>query len=122
MASSVNTEGLDPWEAIQLKTFLNWANSFIQTTDPDLKILDPKTELADGIRLIKLMENLTGEKLGRYHKKPKMKMQMVENLNLAFKIVNDALKNKKIGLFYSAEDMIDGNIKLFMGMLWVCIS
>ena len=122
MASSVNTEGLDPWEAIQLKTFLNWANSFIQTTDPDLKILDPKTELADGIRLIKLMENLTGEKLGRYHKKPKMKMQMVENLNLALKIVNDALKNKKIGLFYSAEDMIDGNIKLFMGMLWVCIS
>ena len=118
----VNTEGLDPWKAIQLKTFLNWANSFIQTSSPELKILDPKTELADGLRLIILMENLTGEKLGRFHKKPKMKIHMVENLNLALKVVNEACKNKKIGLMYSAKDMFEGNIKLFMGMLWVCIS
>ncbi|QDZ25716.1 hypothetical protein HOP50_18g82570 [Chloropicon primus] len=121
-SGGVNTEGLLPWEAIQLKTFLNWANSFIGTTDPELKILDPKTELADGIRLITLMENLTGEKLGRYHKKPKMKVHMVENLNLALKVVNEACEKKKIGLFYSAENMIEGNVKLFMGMLWVCIS
>ena len=88
--SGVNTEGLDPWEAIQLKTFLNWANSFILQANPsgEMKILDPRTEIADGLRLILLMESLTGESLGRYHKKPKMKVHMVENLNLALKIVN----------------------------------
>ena len=118
----VNTEGLDPWEAIQLKTFLNWANSFIMMNNPDLKIFDPRTELADGLRLIALMESLTGESLGRFHKKPKMKVHMVENLNLALKVVNEACKNKKIGLFYSAKNMIEGNLKLIMGMFWVCIS
>ena len=118
----INTEGLPPWEAIQLKTFLNWANSFITPVNPDLKILDPRTELTDGLRLICLVEALTGESLGRYHKKPKLKPQMFENINLALKMINDACKAKGLRLFYSAEDMMDGNLKLIMGMLWVCIS
>ena len=116
----VSELGLEPWEEIQCKTFLNWANSFIP--DKSLQIKDFTADLVDGLSLITLIETLTGESLGRYHKKVKLQPHALENVNLPLKLVNDSIKAKGLKVFYSAEDIMDGNIKMILGLFWVLIS
>jgi len=114
--------GLARWEEVQLKTFINWANSYILTKGEDFIVKDPKEDFADGLKLIALTEVLTGESLGRHHKNPKMLMQKMENLNLVTKMVNDFVASKGIRIQYSAEQILEGDLKSLMGMLWIFIS
>ena len=114
--------GLEPWELVQCKTMMNWANAYISKVNPDMKIEDPSTELADGLRLITLVESLTGESLGRHHKNPRLQPHMIENLNLSLNLVNESVRSKGLKVFYSAEDLLDGNMKMILGLFWILIS
>ena len=53
---------------MQLKSFTAWIN--LQLAKVSLKVNDLKTELADGILLLKLVEAISGEELGKYSKNP----------------------------------------------------
>ncbi|CAE6415793.1 unnamed protein product [Rhizoctonia solani] len=56
--------------------------------------------------------------LGRYNKTPRMRVQKAENVNKALEFITSrGVKLTNIG----PEDIIDGNVKLILGMIWTLI-
>ncbi|KAF8918902.1 calponin homology domain-containing protein [Mucidula mucida] len=75
-------------------------------------------DLSDGVRLIQLMEIMGDVSLGRYNKNPRMRIQKAENVNKALEFITSrGVKLTNIG----PEDIIDGNLKLILGMIWTLI-
>jgi Ca2+-binding EF-hand superfamily protein len=76
------------------------------------------TDLSDGVALIHLLEILSQESLGRYAARPKLRVQRFENVNIAL----DFIKGRKIQLTnIGAEDVVDGNRKIILGLIWTLI-
>lgn len=64
------------------------------------------------------MESLAGEPLGRYAAKPKLRVQRFENANLALNFIKSrGIQMTNIG----AEDVVDGNRKIILGLIWTLI-
>ncbi|KAF3902282.1 Alpha-actinin-2 [Dactylellina cionopaga] len=106
------------WITVQEKTFRKWLNSKLAARElrpaHDLRI-----DLCDGVLLIHLLEILANESLGRYALKPIMRVQKAENVLKALEYI----KARGIMLFnIGAEDIIDGNLKLTLGLLWTLIT
>ncbi|XP_019623004.1 PREDICTED: spectrin beta chain, non-erythrocytic 2-like [Branchiostoma belcheri] len=53
----------DEQEEVQKRTFTNWINSHLMKHDPPLKVQNICDEFKDGIKLLALLEVLSGEKL-----------------------------------------------------------
>ncbi|XP_037957161.1 alpha-actinin-1-like [Teleopsis dalmanni] len=68
---------------IQKKTFTKWMNSFL--IKAKMEVEDLFTDLADGIKLLKLLEIISSEKLGKPNN-GRMRVHKIENVNksLAF--------------------------------------
>ncbi|EJC97825.1 actin cross-linking [Fomitiporia mediterranea MF3/22] len=101
---------------VQEKTFCKWLNTKLEAHGyPPMTSL--VKELSDGVKLIQLM--VIGDvSLGRYNKNPRMRIQKAENVNLALEFINSrGVKLTNIG----PEDIIDGNLKLILGMIWTLI-
>ncbi|CAN6622743.1 hypothetical protein TRVA0_009S00782 [Trichomonascus vanleenenianus] len=114
-SSSLNA--LPGWVATQHKAFLRWANTYFESHSiPPLS--DLKQDFTDGVRLIQLLEIIGNESLGRYYGNPRLRIQKVENVNTAL----DFIKHRGILLYnIGAEDIIDGNLKLILGLLWILV-
>lgn len=88
----------------------------------DLPLLEDITkDLGSGVQLIELLNIISGQEdcIGKYYKNPKLLLQKAENLNIALKYVqNRGIQLHNIG----AEDILDGNLKLILGLLWMLIS
>ncbi|GFU35910.1 spectrin beta chain, non-erythrocytic 1, partial [Nephila pilipes] len=100
---------------VQKKTFTKWANVHLQKHG--LHIQDLFIDMGDGVRLMKLLESLTGEKLGK-PAKGSARINKIENVSrcLAF------LHSKKMRLEnISSEDIVDGKPHLILGLLWTII-
>ena len=83
-----------------------------------VQINDLTTDLGDGVILIHLLEVLSNESLGRYAARPKLRVQRFENVNIAL----DFIKSRKIQLTnIGAEDVVDGNQKIILGLIWTLI-
>ena len=74
---------------IQKKTFTKWCNSFLSRVK--LEIVDLFTDVTDGVMLMKLLEIISGESLGRPNR-GRMRVQKIENLNR----VLEFLRHKRI--------------------------
>lgn len=71
------------------------------------------------VLLIHLLECLSNESLGRYASKPKLRVQRFENANLALGFIKSrGIQMTNIG----AEDVVDGNRKIILGLIWILIS
>ncbi|CAD6193236.1 unnamed protein product [Caenorhabditis auriculariae] len=100
---------------IQKKTFTKWCNSFLNRAR--LEITDLFVDVGDGVVLMKLLEIISGEKLGKPNR-GRMRVQKIENLNK----VLDFLKKKRIQLEnIGAEDILDRNERLILGLIWTII-
>ncbi|KZV63476.1 hypothetical protein PENSPDRAFT_691598 [Peniophora sp. CONT] len=101
----------------QERTFCKWLNTKLESNGyPPMQSL--RTDLSDGVRLIQLMEIMGDVSLGRYNKTPRMRVQMAENVNKALEFINSrGVKLTNIG----SEDIIDGNLKLILGMIWTLV-
>lgn len=83
-----------------------------------MHINDIVDDLSDGVILIHLLEILSQESLGRYASRPKLRVQRFENVNIAL----DFIKSRKIQLTnIGAEDIVDGNRKIILGLIWTLI-
>ena len=71
----------------QTKAFLAWCNSHLKKRGTALE--DFVGDLSSGIKLILLVEQLSGDKLGKYNKNPKIRIEKVENLNVALNHVRE---------------------------------
>lgn len=103
-------------EKMQVKAFTAWVNYHLSKRG--LCVENLRTDFASGVMLINLLEILSGESLGRYQKQPKVLIQQMENINLALKWAqNKGVPNNSV----SSEDLIDGNIKMILSLLWPII-
>lgn len=83
-----------------------------------MHVADLVRDVSDGTVLIHLLEILSQESLGRYAAKPKLRVQRFENANIAL----DFIKGRKIQLTnIGAEDIVDGNRKIILGLIWTLI-
>ncbi|OQE19568.1 hypothetical protein PENSTE_c015G07687 [Penicillium steckii] len=104
------------WINVQQKTFTKWLNDKLKARL--LAIEDLVTDLSDGVMLIHLLEILGNESLGRYASKPKLRVQRFENVNKSL----DFIKGRKIQMTnIGAEDIVDGNRKIILGLIWTLI-
>jgi actinin alpha len=104
------------WEQIQKKTFTRWINSHLAKVG--LKIDEITTDLSDGLKLIRLLEVLSGDTITGYEKNPTMRIKKVVNVGLALKFV-ESRGVKLVGI--GPEEVVDGNLKIILGMIWTII-
>jgi filamin len=69
------------WKLIQKNTFTRWANEHLKICNKHIGDLD--TDLGDGLRLIGLIEVLSGRKFTRFSKRPNFRTQKLENVTMA---------------------------------------
>ncbi|XP_055390516.1 dystonin isoform X44 [Condylostylus longicornis] len=108
------TQFKDERDAIQKKTFTKWVNKHLKKASR--RVDDLFEDLRDGHNLLSLLEVLSGEHLPR--EKGKMRFHMLQNAQMAL----DFLRYKRIKLVnIRAEDIVDGNPKLTLGLIWTII-
>jgi len=106
----------EDWVQNQARAFTRWTNAKLAPRNMTIETLT--TDFCDGIALINLLEVLSGKSLGRYNKKPSMKVQKMENVTLALNFLKkEGVKLVNIG----AEDIVEGDEKLILGLLWSII-
>ncbi|KAJ1978173.1 alpha-actinin [Dimargaris verticillata] len=82
------------------------------------KMHDLVRDLSSGTVLIQLLEVIGDTPLGTYNRNPRMRIQKVENVNKALDFVRfRGVELTNIG----AEDIVDQNTKLILGLLWTLI-
>lgn len=84
------------WKRIQQNTFTRWANEHLKTVNKYVACLE--ADLSDGIRLLALVEVLSGKKLPRYNARPTMKAQKLNNVDTALRFLTDEEKVKLVNI------------------------
>eukprot|EP00040_Diaphanoeca_grandis_P021131 m.112562 g.112562 ORF g.112562 m.112562 type:complete len:883 (-) comp28199_c0_seq1:135-2783(-) len=105
------------WEKQQQKAFTAWCNSQLRTKDKELKVADVEKDLSDGHMLTALMEVVANTTLPKCVK-GKMRIHKIQNLNNVMNFIQSK-GVKLIGI--GAEEIVDENLKLILGMLWTII-
>lgn len=104
---------LNEHQSVQKKTFVRWINS--QLNQIDLSI-DDLSELRDGVALIALLVILSGQKM-----RPEKGTMRLHRLANACKVLS-FLEEEKVKLInIRAEDIVDGNEKLLLSLIWQII-
>ncbi|CAH0562197.1 unnamed protein product [Brassicogethes aeneus] len=105
------------WKKIQQNTFTRWANEHLKTVAKHINNLE--TDLSDGLRLITLIEVLSGKRLPKHNKKPSFRSQKLENVSVALKFLQDDEGIKIINI--DSTHIVDCKLKLILGLIWTLI-
>lgn len=81
-----------------------------------MEVDDLFVDLGDGRRLLKLLEIISGEKLAKPNS-GKMRVHKIENVNKSLAFLHTKVRLESIG----AEDIVDGNPRLILGLVWTII-
>lgn len=81
-----------------------------------MEVDDLFVDLADGRKLLKLLEIISGEKLAKPNH-GKMRVHKIENVNKSLAFLHTKVRLESIG----AEDIVDGNPRLILGLIWTII-
>ncbi len=89
------------WKKIQEKTFTRWCNEQLKLREVSLDEL--QADLCDGVKLIALIEILSGKRLGRFNKKPRIHAQRMENVELCLNYITtkEKIRLVNIGMLHS---------------------
>ncbi|KAG7737154.1 hypothetical protein KL932_004114 [Ogataea haglerorum] len=109
---------LKEWIQVQEKTFLRWINSKLQSHNhaPLLSLSD----LGSGVDLYHLLKCLDPDfDLLPIYQRPNLKFQKMENVSR----ILDYLKHRQGLQIHNigAEDIVDGNSKLTLGLIWLLL-
>ncbi|XP_076298164.1 dystrophin, isoforms A/C/F/G/H isoform X11 [Lasioglossum baleicum] len=102
-------------EDVQKKTFTKWINSQLLKNQHE-PITDLFLDLRDGNRLLSLLEVLTSKVYKR--ERGRMRVHHLNNVNKALQILEQ--NNVKL-VNISSNDIVDGNPKLTLGLVWSII-
>ncbi|XP_014253715.1 alpha-actinin, sarcomeric isoform X1 [Cimex lectularius] len=107
---------LDPaWEKQQKKTFTAWCNSHLRKAGTSIENIEE--DFRNGLKLMLLLEVISGETLPKPDR-GKMRVHNIANVNKALNfIASKGVKLVSIG----AEEIVDGNLKMTLGMIWTII-
>ena len=75
------------WKLIQKNTFTRWANEHLKTVNKHLN--DLEYDFADGLRLIALVEVLSGKKFTKFNRRPNFRTQKLENVTMCLKFLEN---------------------------------
>ena len=75
------------WKIIQKNTFTRWANEHLKTVNKT--IADLEADFSDGLRLVGLVEVLSGKKFTRVNKRPNFRTQKLENVTMVLKFLEE---------------------------------
>ncbi|XP_067349213.1 dystrophin isoform X7 [Channa argus] len=106
----------DEREDVQKKTFTKWVNSQLSKTGKP-PVEDLFSDLCDGRRLLELLGGLTGHELVRLER-GFTRVHSLNNVNRALQILQ---KNNVELVNIGAADIVDGNHKLILGLIWSII-
>uniref|UniRef100_A0A8C5LYH3 Calponin-homology (CH) domain-containing protein n=1 Tax=Leptobrachium leishanense TaxID=445787 RepID=A0A8C5LYH3_9ANUR len=102
-------------EDVQRKTFTKWINAqFAKFGKPPVE--DLFSDLQDGRRLLDLLEGLTGQKLVK--ERGYTRVHSINNVNKALQVLQ---KNNVDLVNIGSADIVDGNHKLTLGLIWSII-
>ncbi|XP_072499637.1 utrophin-like isoform X6 [Notamacropus eugenii] len=105
----------DEHNDVQKKTFTKWINSrFSKSGKPPIK--DMFTDLKDGRKLLDLLEGLTGTSLPK--ERGSTRVHALNNVNRVLQVLH---QNKVELVNIGGTDIVDGNHKLTLGLLWSII-
>ncbi|XP_057654407.1 filamin-A isoform X1 [Diorhabda carinulata] len=105
------------WKKIQQNTFTRWANEHLKTVSKHIGNLE--TDLSDGLRLITLIEVLSGKRLPKHNKKPSFRSQKLENVSVALKFLQDDEGIRIVNI--DSSHIVDCKLKLILGLIWTLI-
>ncbi|KYN01545.1 Dystrophin, partial [Cyphomyrmex costatus] len=111
----INNNVTDEREDVQKKTFAKWINSQLLKNHHE-PINDLFIDLRDGNRLLSLLEVLTSKTYKR--ERGRMRVHHLNNVNKALQILEQ--NNVKL-VNISSNDIVDGNPKLTLGLVWSII-
>ncbi len=104
------------WKRIQQNTFTRWANEHLRQAGKHID--DLATDLSDGLRLIALIEVLSGKRMPRHNRKPNFRSQKLENVSIALQF----LEQEGVTLVnIDSTDIVDCKLKLILGLIWTLI-
>ncbi|XP_033837659.2 dystrophin isoform X13 [Periophthalmus magnuspinnatus] len=106
----------DEREDVQKKTFTKWVNSQLVKTGKK-PVDDLFSDLCDGRKLLELLEGLAGHELVRLER-GFTRVHSLNNVNRALQILQ---KNNVELVNIGAADIVDGNHKLILGLIWSII-
>lgn len=75
------------WKIIQKNTFTRWANEHLKTVNRSIS--DLEADFSDGLRLIALIEVLSGKKFKHVNKRPNFRTQKLENVTMTLKFLEE---------------------------------
>ncbi|KAK4872119.1 hypothetical protein RN001_016243 [Aquatica leii] len=105
------------WKKIQQNTFTRWANEHLKTVQKHIGNLE--TDLSDGLRLITLIEVLSGKKLPKHTKRPAFRSQKLENVSVALKFLQEDENIRIVNI--DSSHIVDCKLKLILGLIWTLI-
>uniref|UniRef100_A0A3B3ZCG1 Calponin-homology (CH) domain-containing protein n=1 Tax=Periophthalmus magnuspinnatus TaxID=409849 RepID=A0A3B3ZCG1_9GOBI len=109
---------LDEQEAVQKRTFTKWINSHLAKHKPPLEVNDLFEDIKDGVKLLALLEVLSGQRLPCEQGRQLKRIHWVSNIGTALKF----LEGRKIKLVnIHATDVADGRPSIVLGLMWTII-
>lgn len=106
-------------EDAQLRTYTRWINSQLKDGSPPIQINDPIQDLRNGVVLINLLHRLYGIQLPHYHMQPSSKIHALDNVVMAFNMLEQVTSTSYP--FLKPANVIDGDVKMMMGMIWTLV-
>jgi filamin len=84
-----------------------------------MQVNDLSKDLSTGLLLMNLLEQISGKQVAaNYNKNPKMRVQMIENVNFSLQFLTKE-GIKLVGI--DGGNIVDGNLKLILGLIWIII-
>ncbi|XP_069142482.1 filamin-A-like isoform X9 [Argopecten irradians] len=105
------------WKIIQKNTFSRWANEHLKTVNKVLN--DLETDLSDGLRLIALVEVLSGKSFKKINKRPNFRTQKLENVTMVLEFLERDEGIRIVNI--DSTDIVDSKLKLILGLIWTLI-
>ncbi|XP_061187564.1 filamin-A-like isoform X11 [Saccostrea echinata] len=105
------------WKLIQKNTFTRWANEHLKTVNKVINNLE--TDFSDGLRLIALVEVLSGKKFKHVNKRPNFRTQKLENVTMVLEFLERDEGIRIVNI--DSSDIVDSKIKLILGLIWTLI-
>ncbi|XP_037056262.1 nesprin-1 isoform X2 [Peromyscus leucopus] len=108
----------DEQEIVQKRTFTKWINSHLAKRKPPMVVDDLFEDMKDGVKLLALLEVLSGQKLPCEQGRRVKRIHAVANIGTALKF----LEGRKIKLVnINATDIADGRPSIVLGLMWTII-
>jgi hypothetical protein len=103
------------WNSQQRQVFTAWCNSRLQAADSHID--DIEKAFSDGRLLLTLLEIITGEPMPK-PEAGRLRLHKIANVGKALQVLKDKCAQQ---VSVSAEDIVDGNLKMILGLMWTLV-